>query len=154
MPIYALWHITNAKEVSWNTHGIKALQWRHNKCDSVSNHRRPDCLFNRLFRRISKKISNLHVTGLCEGNPSVTGGLHSKRASYAKNVFIWWRHHYCNFCRCIGTRKTRGHRQPPYWLTYEYIAAWILAKHACHKINSLRPSGAFMRQQIKHHCFR
>ena len=27
------------------------LQWRHNECDGMSNHRRLDCLLNRLFRR-------------------------------------------------------------------------------------------------------
>ena len=45
-----------------------ALQWNHNERGGVSNHRRLDCLLKRLFRRRSKKISKLHVTGLCEGN--------------------------------------------------------------------------------------
>ena len=45
-----------------------ALQWRHNKRDSVSNHRHLDCLLSRLFRHRSKKSSKLHVTGLCERN--------------------------------------------------------------------------------------
>ena len=50
---------------------IVALQWRHNgRCD-VSNHRRLDCLLNRLFRRKSKKTSKLRVTGFCEGNSPV-----------------------------------------------------------------------------------
>ena len=44
-----------------------ALQWRHNECDSVSNHQPHDCLLNRLFRHISKKTSKLRVTGLCVG---------------------------------------------------------------------------------------
>ena len=44
------------------------LQWRHNEHDSVSNHQPYDCLLNRLFRRRSKKTSNLRVTGLCVGN--------------------------------------------------------------------------------------
>ena len=44
------------------------LQCRHNECDDVSNHRRLDCLINRLFRRRSKKTSKLRVTGLWEGN--------------------------------------------------------------------------------------
>ena len=35
----------------------------------------------------------LPVTGLCEGNPPVTGGFPSQRASNAENIFIWWRHH-------------------------------------------------------------
>ena len=49
------------------------LQWRHNEHDGVWNHQRLDCLLNRLFRRRSKKISKLRVTGLCEGNAPVTG---------------------------------------------------------------------------------
>ena len=39
-----------------------ALQWRHDRRDSVSNHQ------PRLFRRRSKKTSKLRVTGLCAGN--------------------------------------------------------------------------------------
>ena len=30
---------------------------------------------------------------LCEGNPPITGGFRSQRASNAENVSIWWRHH-------------------------------------------------------------
>ena len=44
------------------------LRWRQNGRDSVSNHQPQDCLFNRLFRRRSKKTSKLRVTGLCVGN--------------------------------------------------------------------------------------
>ena len=69
------------------------LQWRHNECDGVSNYQGLDCLFSCLFSRRSKKTSELHVSGLCEGNPSVTGGFPSQRASNAVNVSIWWRHH-------------------------------------------------------------
>ena len=42
--------------------GGRSLQWRHNERTGVSNHRRFDCLFNRLFIRRSKKISKLRVT--------------------------------------------------------------------------------------------
>ena len=49
------------------------LQWRHNESDGVSNHRRLDCLLNRLFRRRSKKTSKLRVTGLCGGSSPVIG---------------------------------------------------------------------------------
>ena len=72
---------------------LLSLQWRHNGCNGVSNYRRFDCLLNRLFRRRSKKTSKLRVTGLCEGNPPVTDGFPSQRASNAENVCIWWRHH-------------------------------------------------------------
>ena len=47
----------------------QTLQWRHNERDGVWNQRRLDCLLNRLFRWIAKKISKLRVTVLCEGNP-------------------------------------------------------------------------------------
>ena len=70
-----------------------SLQWRHNGHDGVSHHRCLDCLLNRLFRHRSKKISKLRVTDLCAGNPPVTGGFPSQRASNAENVSIWWRYH-------------------------------------------------------------
>ena len=55
-----------------------ALHLRHSERDGVSNHRRLDCVLNRLFRRRSKKTSKLRVTGLGEGNPRVTGGFPHK----------------------------------------------------------------------------
>ena len=70
------------------------LQWRDNGRDSVSNHQPHDCLLNRLFRRRSKKTSKLRVTCLCAGNSLGTGGFPAQMASYAENVFIWWRHYY------------------------------------------------------------
>ena len=70
-----------------------SLQWRHNDRDDVPNHRRLDCLLNRLFRNRSKKTSNFRVTGLCEGNSPVTGEFPTKWASKAENVSIWWCHH-------------------------------------------------------------
>ena len=72
---------------------IFTLQWRQNGCDGVLNHQRLDCLFNRLFRRRSKKTSKFRVTGLCEGNSPVTSEFPSQRARDAENVAIWWRHH-------------------------------------------------------------
>ena len=45
--------------------GQVTLRWRHNGCDSVSNHQPYYCLLNSLFRRRSKKTSKLCVTGLC-----------------------------------------------------------------------------------------
>ena len=47
------------------------LRWRHNGRDGVSNHQPHDGLLNPLFRRRSKKISKLCVTGLCVGNSPV-----------------------------------------------------------------------------------
>ena len=47
---------------SWATG--RSLQWRHNECDGVWNHRHFDCLLDRLFRPRSKKISKLRVLHL------------------------------------------------------------------------------------------
>ena len=64
------------------------LQWRHNQCNSVSNHRRHDCLFNRLFRRRSKKTSKFRVAGFCEGNSPVTDEYFAQRAiPVTRNMF-------------------------------------------------------------------
>ena len=52
-----------------------------------------DCLVNRLFRRRSKKISKLRVTGLCDENSSIIGEVPAQRASEEENVSIWWRPH-------------------------------------------------------------
>ena len=70
-----------------------SLHWRHNDHDDVSNHQPHGCLPNRLFRRRSKKISKLRVTGLCAGNSPETGEFPAQMASNAENVSNWWRHH-------------------------------------------------------------
>ena len=70
-----------------------SLQWRHNEHHDVSNHQPHYCLLNRFFRWRSKITSNLHVTGLCEGNSPVIGEFPAQMASNAENVSIWWRHH-------------------------------------------------------------
>ena len=72
---------------------VATLQWRHNEHDGVSDHQPHDCLLNRLFRRSSKKISKLRVTGLCVWNSPMTGEFPAQRASNADDVSIWWRHH-------------------------------------------------------------
>ena len=71
----------------------RSLRWRHNGCDSVSNHQPRDCFLNRLFRRRSKKTSKLRATGLCVGNSPGTGEFPAQMASNAENVSIWCRHH-------------------------------------------------------------
>ena len=77
--------------VSQNGHF--SLRWRHDGCDSVSNHQPHDCLLNRLFRHRSKKTSKLRVTGLCAGNSPGTGEFPAQMVSDTENVSIWWRHH-------------------------------------------------------------
>ena len=69
--------------------------WANNWDASDLSHWRLNCLLNHLFKCWSKKTSNLRITGLCEGNPQVTGGFPSKMAGNAENIFVWWSHHSC-----------------------------------------------------------
>ena len=48
---------------------------------------------NRVFKRRSKKTSQLRVPGLCEGTSPGTGEFPAQMASNAENVSIWSRHH-------------------------------------------------------------
>ena len=86
--------------------------WHHNRCDGVSNQGRLDCLLNRLFGRRSKKTSKLCVTVLCEGNPPVTGGFPSQRASNTENVSIQQQHHDPFYHTSIATNRL-GFFSPP-----------------------------------------
>ena len=89
LPIALIWcWRTSCKMIFKGT-----IKGRHDERDGVSNHQSHDLLLNRLFRRRSKKISKLRVTGLCAGNSLVTGDFPAQRASNAENVSIWWRHH-------------------------------------------------------------
>ena len=47
----------------------ESLQWRHNERNGVSNHRRLDCLLNRLLRRRSKKTSSSASQDFVSGLP-------------------------------------------------------------------------------------
>ena len=89
--------------INRNWHDFAILQWHHNERDDVSNHRRRGCLLSHLFRRTSKKISELRLTCLCEGNPPVTGdSLHKLRVTrkmfpfdnvimiYDSSHFLWF----------------------------------------------------------------
>ena len=93
----------NTSRCSW----LNPFQWRHNERDGVSDNQRLECLFDRLFRRISKKTSKLCCTGLCEGNSPVIGEFLSQRASNAENVSILWRHHsirlWCMISRSVDS---------------------------------------------------
>ena len=51
----------------WFSLYVYTLQWRYNEGDGYSNHRRLDCLLNRLFRRRSKKAPKLCVTSFMRG---------------------------------------------------------------------------------------
>ena len=69
---------------------ITAMSHEHH---GVSNHWPLDCFFNSLFRVTSKKTSKPLLLVLCEGNPPVTGGFPSQRASNMESVSMLWHHH-------------------------------------------------------------
>ena len=71
----------------------RSLKWRHNGRYGVPNHFHLICWLKILFSRTSKNTLKLRVTGLCEGNPAMTGAFRSQKAINAENVSIWWRHH-------------------------------------------------------------
>ena len=89
---------------------LLVLLWRHKRRDCVSNHQPHDCLFNRLFKRKSKKTSKLHVTGLCVGNSPGTGELPAQMVSNAENDSIWWRLH-----GWASVYMASRHVQPSWW---------------------------------------
>ena len=88
-----IWLSFAKRQTSYHYSVREPLRWRQNGRDIVSNHQPHDCLPNRLFRRRSKKISRLRVTGLCVENSAGTGEFPAQMASNAENVSIWWRHH-------------------------------------------------------------
>ena len=69
----------NFSEATLSSLANVSLQWRHNERYGISNHQHLDYLLSRLFRRTPKK-SWKRITGLCEGNPSVTGEFLPQRA--------------------------------------------------------------------------
>ena len=90
------------KEAPAIHHDIYTLRWRHNECDSISNHQPHNCLLNRLFRCRWKKTSKLRVTGLYAGNSPVPGESPAQMASNVEIVSIWWRHHACEWDNVQG----------------------------------------------------
>ena len=82
--ITAVWHVMCDPKLPI-TMTSQWTPWRH-KLTASRMFTQP------LFRRTSSKISTFRVTGLCEGNPMVTGGFPSLRASNSENICIGWRH--------------------------------------------------------------
>ena len=115
-----------------------SLHWRHDGRDGVSNHQLHDCLLNCLFRRRSKKISKIRVTGLCAGNSPVTGKFPTRMASNAENGSIWWSHHVYRKWLCPMThnisvqRGLQGMRENiihTHTHTYIYMVTWDYTIH-------------------------
>ena len=86
--IYAALLYNKAKPVFSSSTGT--LQWRHNECDSVSNHLHIDCLLNCLFRhrKHQSSISLAFVRGI---HRWPVNSLH--KGTVTENASIWWHHH-------------------------------------------------------------
>ena len=84
------YHIENTDV--YNGNSVVPLQWHHNERDSVSNHRRRDCLLGHKSKKIKENIEAPRHWP-CEGNSPVTSEFPKRRASNAEIVSIWWRHH-------------------------------------------------------------
>ena len=121
----------------------ETLQWRHNLRDSVSNHQPHECLLNRLFRRRSKNISKLRITGLCAGNSQITGEFPAQMVSNAENVFIWWRHHECyaqivtTFCLATFCSSVNDNVHSAHFTNDFYIIIQIKGKFRLHILQFL-----------------
>ena len=107
-----------------NTDSLLIVSISHYGRDSVSNHQPHECLLNRLFRRRSKKISKLRVTGLCAGNSPGIGEFPAQMASKAEKVSIWWRHHGTNTCAVWCSNLL--------WQNYMYINIYIYMIYNIH----------------------
>ena len=92
-PIETLWPRSSLRRYPLASSTAVSLRWRHNSRDGPSDHQCLGCLLSRLFRRRSRKTTKFRATGLCEGNPPVTDGFRSQRASNVENVSMWWRPH-------------------------------------------------------------
>ena len=67
------WYITTLREfITVTSHGYH----------TISNYRQLDCLFDSLFRLTAKRTPKHRITGPLDGNPTVTSGFPTQRASY------------------------------------------------------------------------
>ena len=109
---------------------ISPLRWRHNGRDSVSNHQPHHCLLKRLFRRRSKNISKLRVTGLCVGNSPGTGEFPAQMASNAENVSIWWRYHLLRGLQSVWLDFFSHHSDYTVYIVWKLTRRlWLMMLH-------------------------
>ena len=106
------------------------LQWRHNGCNSISNHQTHDCLFNCLFRRRSKKTSKLRVTCLFAGNSPRNRWIHRTNGQSRGKCFrlmtsSWHISWYCT-ANMYNNINWCAARQQTYLITKRHISSKIL----------------------------
>ena len=90
----SLWQLAVLSSFDYTNLYICVMIYRYS--DVIMSRWRLKSMAPRLFAQpfveaqVTEKIK---VRCLCEGNPPVTGGFPSQRASKAAKVSIWWRHH-------------------------------------------------------------
>ena len=82
---------------------------------SISNHWQLNCLFYNLFRLTSKKTSKAVLLALCEGNPPVTGGFPSQRASKMESISMSWHKKQVHIFKTVAVGGCNLHLIEFYW---------------------------------------
>ena len=86
-PMMNAFHSTTALSKQWSFY--LTLQWRHNERDGVPDHQPHDFLLSPFIQaQIKTKTSKLRVTGLREGNSSVTGEFPAERPVTRKSFHL------------------------------------------------------------------
>ena len=86
------------------SHEHRPLQRRHNERNGASNHRRLDCVLNRIFKRQSKKTSKLHVMSSMRGihrwpvDSSQKEPVPRKMFPFDEVIMLWDELHELPFC--------------------------------------------------------
>ena len=127
---------------------ITALQWRHNERDCVSNDRRLDCLFNRLFR--PKKTSKLRVTGLCLWRETTGDRWISLTKGRVNNadMFHLLTSSWDNRMLLIAFRCWFNWDRSVTWIIV-YTLSWAVSRHICYITSNKRCD----RARLTTRCF-
>ena len=100
-----------------------------NERHGVSNHRQLPYLFNRFFRRTSKKTWKPALLTLCDGNPPVAGRFPPQRSNNEENLSILWHHNalHCWWHTVINSsRYSNAYMRQLTWPLTIQIMAWHL----------------------------
>ena len=108
----------------------------------------------------SKKTSKLCVTGLCEGNSSVTGEFPTQMASNTETISIWWCQHQMDvlcsptsyyFNQECWTAVWWKHVLSPAWLLFhKYKPLYLHSFIATHPTNSVQVNSAIKFSENLH----
>ena len=86
------WHLAYAL---YRSQYVDSLLWRHNECDSVSNHQPHDCLLNRHSDVDQRKHQSSALLALCARNSpgpvnSPHNGSVTRKMFPFDDVILWW----------------------------------------------------------------